>query len=49
MFLLPSLITGQSFIPILLPVQEFWKFYFIRDWSDIQKSETFQYLETGES
>ena len=39
LFLLSSLVTGPSFMSISSLVLELWQFTFIRDWSEIQKSE----------
>ena len=39
MFLLSSLVTFPSFMSISLLVLELWKFFFIRDWPEIRKSE----------
>ena len=39
LFLLSSLVTGPSIMSISPLVLELWQFSFIRDWSDIQKSE----------
>ena len=39
LFLLSSLVTGPSTMSISSLVLELWQFSFIRDWSDIQKSE----------
>ena len=39
LFLLPSLVTGPSFISVSSLVLELWQFSFIRDWPEIQKSE----------
>ena len=39
LFLLKSLITGPSFMPISSLVLELWQFSFIRDWPDIQNLE----------
>ena len=38
-FLLPSLVTGPSFMSILSLFLELWQSSFIRDWSEIRKSE----------
>ena len=37
--LLSSLVTGSSFMSIPSLVLELWHFYFIRDWTEIRKSE----------
>ena len=39
LFLLSSLVTGPSFMPISSLVLELWQFSFIRDWPEILKSE----------
>ena len=39
LFLLSSLVTGPSFMSISSLVLELWQFSFIRDWSEIRKSE----------
>ena len=39
LFLLSSLVTGQSFMSISSLVLELWQFPFIRDWPEIRKSE----------
>ena len=39
LFLLSSLITGPRFMSISSLVLELWKFSFIRDWPETQKSE----------
>ena len=39
LFLLPILVTGPSFMPILSLVLELWQFSFIRDWPEIRKSK----------
>ena len=39
LFLLSSLVTGPSFMSITSLVLELWQFSFIRDWSEIRKSE----------
>ena len=39
LFLLSSLVTGQSIISISSLVLEFWQFSFTRDWPEIRKSE----------
>ena len=39
MFLLPSLLTGPSFMSISLLLFKLWQFSFVRDWPEIQKSE----------
>ena len=39
LFLLPSLVTGSSFMSISSLVLELWQFPFIRDWPEIRKSE----------
>ena len=39
LFLLLSLVTGSSFMSILLLVLELWQFSFIKDWPEIWKSE----------
>ena len=39
LFLLSSLATGSSFIPISSLVLELWQFTFIRDWPEIRKWE----------
>ena len=38
-FLLLILVTGPSFMPITSLVLDLWQFSFIRDWSEIRKSE----------
>ena len=38
-FLLPSVVTGTSFMSISLLVRELWQFSIIRDWPEIRKSE----------
>ena len=50
--LLSSTVTGPSFMLISWLVLELWHFLFIKDWSEIQKSEIpqlsfAQYLETS--
>ena len=39
MFLLPSLVTGPSFMSISLLVLGLWQLSFIKDWPDIRKLE----------
>ena len=39
LFLLSSLVTGQSIISISSLVLELWQFSFTRDWPEIRKSE----------
>ena len=39
LFLLSSLVSGPSFMPMSWLVQESWQFLFIRDWPEIWKSE----------
>ena len=39
LFLLSSLVTGPSFMPISSLVLELWQFSFIRDWPEIRKLE----------
>ena len=39
LFLLSSLVTGPSLMSISSPILELWQFSFIRDWSEIWKSE----------
>ena len=39
LFLLSSLVTGQSFMSISSLVLKLWQFPFIRDWPEIRKSE----------
>ena len=39
LFLLPSLVTGPSFMSLSSLVLERWQLPFIRDWAEIQKSE----------
>ena len=39
LFLLPSLVTGPSFMSTSSLVLELWQVSFIRDWPEIQKSE----------
>ena len=39
LFLLSILVTGPSFMSISPMVLELWQFSFIRDWSEIRKSE----------
>ena len=39
LFLLPSLVTGSSFISLSSVVLELWQFTFIRVWPEIRKSE----------
>ena len=39
LFLLSSLVTGQSFMSISSLVLKLWQFYFIKDWPEIRKSE----------
>ena len=38
-FLLPSVVTGTSFMSVSLLVRELWQFSIIRDWPEIRKSE----------
>ena len=38
-FLLPSLVTGPSFMSISWLVLDLWQFLFIKDWPEIRKSE----------
>ena len=39
LFFLPSLVTGPSFMSIWSLVLDLWRFFFIMDWLEIQKSE----------
>ena len=39
LFLLSSLVTGPSFMPISSLVLKLWQFSFIKDWPEIRKSE----------
>ena len=39
LFLLPSLVTGPSFMSISSLVLELWQFSFVSDWPEIRKSE----------
>ena len=39
LFFLASLVTGESFMPILSLVLELWQFSFTRDWPEIWKLE----------
>ena len=52
-FLLSSLVTGPSFMPISWLILELWQFSFIEDWPEIRNQKyprlSFaQYMETGE-